>query len=372
MNLFGITLATCCKLEREINSLHGPSEMVFGTTMAGVLKKQRKIRGGHQAHVKKLLAQVEGSIANFEPSLQDKLSQQKIILREKVATLKTLDSKILELVDENEDESITREVAEASEIIDEITWAVVRIDSTLKSLQINLPIPSTPSTSSGNVSSSPQSGLLLNGATAASNVEIRAKLPKLEIKRFNGRPTEWQAFTDCFDSAAHSNPKLSKIDKMNYLKPLVEGPAAAAIKGLPLTSQNYNLARKILEERYGNKQLIFSCHMDNLLKLPIFSSVNDVKGIRQLYDKTEIHIRGLQALGVEVQQYGRLLVPVLLSKVPQELRLIISREFDKGNWSLGELLKVFKTEVEARERCNSMAMTPSTTPERKHPPKSPP
>ncbi|XP_015752426.1 PREDICTED: uncharacterized protein LOC107332218 [Acropora digitifera] len=85
-----------------------------------------------------------------------------------------------------------------------------------------------------------------------------------------------------------------------------------------------------------------------------------------------IACRGLQALGVEAQQYGSLLVPVLLSKVPQELRLIISREFDTGNWSLDELLKVFKTEVEARERCNSMAMTPSTTPERKHPHKPPP
>ena len=58
--------------------------------------------------------------------------------------------------------------------------------------------------------------------------------------------------------------------------------------------------------------------------------------------------------------------------MPQELRLIISREFDTGNWSLDELLKVLKTEVEARERCNSMATTPPTTQERKHPPKPPP
>lgn len=145
---------------------------------------------------------------------------------------------------------------------------------------------------------------------------------------------------------------------MNYLKSLIEGPASAWIKGLPLTSENYNSARKILEERHGNKQLIISAHMDNLLKLPVVSSVNDVKGIRQLYNKTEIHIRGLQALGVEAQQYGSLLVPVLLSKVPQELRLIISREFDTGNWSLDELLKVFKTEVEARERFNSTQWLP--------------
>ena len=108
--------------------------------------------------------------------------------------------------------------------------------------------------------------------------------------------------------------------------------------------------------------------MDNLLQLPVVGSVNDLKGIRQLYEKIEIHIRGLQALGVEAQQHGSLLVPVLRSKVPQELRLIISREFYTGNWSLDELLKVFKTKVEAWERCNSMASTPSTTLEKKHPP----
>jgi len=58
--------------------------------------------------------------------------------------------------------------------------------------------------------------------------------------------------------------------------------------------------------------------------------------------------------------------------VPQELRWKISKEFDTGNWSLDELRKVLKREVEARERCNSMATTPSTTPERKNPPKPPP
>lgn len=168
----------------------------------------------------------------------------------------------------------------------------VRIDWTLKFLQIYLPITSTLSTSTENVSLSPQSELLLNGATAIWHVEIRAKLSKLEMKRFNGRQTEWQAFIDCFDSAVHSNPKLSNIDKMNYLKSLVEGPAAAPIKGLPLTSENYNSAREILEQRYGNKQLIISSHVDNLFKLPVVGSFNDFRGIRQLYDKTEIHIRG--------------------------------------------------------------------------------
>ena len=57
--------------------------------MTDELKKQRKIRGGHRGHVKKLLSQAE------------RLSQHKIILREKLDTLKALDGKILELIDDD-------------------------------------------------------------------------------------------------------------------------------------------------------------------------------------------------------------------------------------------------------------------------------
>ena len=96
--------------------------------------------------------------------------------------------------------------------------------------------------------------------------------------------------------------------------------------------KNYNTARELLEQRYGNKQLIISAHMDDFLKLPAVNSVCDIKGIRQLYGKIEVHIRGLQALGVESDQYGSLLVPVLLNKVPQELRLIISSIVTAGIW----------------------------------------
>ena len=141
----------------------------------------------------------------------------------------------MELIDdENGDDAIVNEVTEASEITDEITWAMVRIDSALKSLQINSPPISTSSALTGN----PHSGIHSNGATAASNVLVHAKLPKLQMKRFNGRLTEWQAFIDCFVSAIHSNPKLGDIDKMSYLRSLVEGPATSAIKGLSLTSEN--------------------------------------------------------------------------------------------------------------------------------------
>lgn len=59
-----------------------------------------------------------------------------------------------------------------------------------------------------------------------------------------------------------------------------------------------------------------------------------------------------------------LLIPILLNKLPQELRLIISRKFEGNDgWQLDELLKVFKAEVEARERCNLLSC--NTNPEKK-------
>ena len=51
--------------------------------------------------------------------------------------------------------------------------------------------------------------------------------------------------------------------------------------------------------------------------------------------------------------YGSLLSPVHLSKLPQELKLIISRELGSGDWKLDHILQLLETEVQARERASS-------------------
>ena len=100
------------------------------------------------------------------------------------------------------------------------------------------------------------------------------------------------------------------------------GAAESAITGLPLTEDNYETA---IGDRFGKPQLLISNHMDALLKLPIVSSVHETKKLRDLYDKIEINIRSLKALGIDSESFGNLLVPVVMEKIPSELRLIISR-----------------------------------------------
>ncbi|KRY25178.1 hypothetical protein T03_454 [Trichinella britovi] len=43
------------------------------------------------------------------------------------------------------------------------------------------------------------------------------RLPKLEIKKFNGEYHDWQRFYDEYEATINSNSTLSSIEKFNYL-----------------------------------------------------------------------------------------------------------------------------------------------------------
>ena len=88
----------------------------------------------------------------------------------------------------------------------------------------------------------------------------------------------------------HNSTELSPVDKFNYLISLLDGPAAAAIAGLTLSSPNYCEAVTILKKRFGNKQLIVTRHMDTLMSLEAVTSQHNHKGLRQLYNFVESHV----------------------------------------------------------------------------------
>ena len=67
----------------------------------------------------------------------------------------------------------------------------------------------------------------------------RVKLPKISLPHFRGNLMRWSAFWDSFNSAIHTNDRLSEINKFNYLRSLLEGAAYDAIAGLALSVANY-------------------------------------------------------------------------------------------------------------------------------------
>ena len=129
---------------------------------------------------------------------------------------------------------------------------------------------------------------------------------------------------------------------------LLEGAAARTIQGLTLNEANYTAAVQLLEERYGKPQHIISAHMEELVQLQVCTG-DKASALRYVYDKINVNLRGLSSLGIESNQYGSLLIPIIMTKLPPELCLHIAREMDKEVWEIDELLAVIKKELEARE-----------------------
>ena len=192
-------------------------------------------------------------------------------------------------------------------------------------------------------------------SSASVATKTRVKLPKITLRRFEGNPLHWTAFWDSFRSTVHENTELSDIDKFNYLSSQLERSAAAAISGLALTEANYPEAIAILQRRFGDSQQIISKHMEALLNLDPVTTY-DVKSLRQLYDRIESHVRSLKALGISSDSYGGVLVPTLLSKLPPDIRLIISRNVTESSWNLDSLMGKLCEELEARERSSFISV----------------
>lgn len=184
--------------------------------------------------------------------------------------------------------------------------------------------------------------------------EIANEIPKLP--KFKGDVMQWQGFWDSYNSSIHTNLQLTQIDKFNHLHSLLEGQAARSIEGSTRTEANYNSAIDLLHKRFGKPQNIISKHMDEMLKIP--GCVNDnASQLRLVYDRISINIRGLESLGVSSSQYGSLLIPVLMSKLPSEIRIQVARNTACEVWEMSDLLEVIRQEVEACEISDGVKQT---------------
>ena len=164
----------------------------------------------------------------------------------------------------------------------------------------------------------------------------------------------WQQFYDTFEASIDKNENLSNVQKFTYLQGYLEGPALKCNEAMTLSKENYIQALKQLKDRYGNPQLITSTHMGKLLKLEkVFNSKN-VKEFCNFYDRVESHIRSLVTAGIPQENYGPLLIPIVLEKLPDDIKLELSRKSGTERWKTDEFLEILEEGIVARESCSFM------------------
>ena len=166
--------------------------------------------------------------------------------------------------------------------------------------------------------------------TSSSSRNMHAKLHKIVIKPFDGNPLIWKPFQESFMAAVDANDDLSDVDKFNHLRNLVKGCAEKTIAGLSC-GNNYGEALKLLNERFGNKQVLINEHTTQLLRLSKVKDLKDISKVRLLHDSIECHICNLKSLGVVTKNLGSMLVNYYL---PHRYRRHPDRGSPQNNYHL--------------------------------------
>ena len=316
------------------------ADAVTGVTTE--LTKLRKRRGGNAGYVRKVIGEVQILVNGTSKDRKIQLDARKDILSDKENVLKDYHEKIMDHLETDED--IEKEVHAHSDLATDIRKCLHSINNSCEPKLIDSFSPKASSTS--------------------------ARLPKLQLKSFDGDPLEFLPFWDSFSSAVDSNNSLDDISKFNYLKGLLEGKAKACLLGIDTTAANYKVAVNLLQERFGDPQSIINSHMDTLLSIQPLKS-DSVGDLRKLYDLIEVHTRSLEFFGIATNNYGPILNSIVMAKIPRNIKLDISRQMPQGKWDIVRLMDIFKKELVARERCdqfenltenmNSDFSTPSST-----------
>ena len=83
--------------------------------------------------------------------------------------------------------------------------------------------------------------------------------------------------------------------------------------------------------------------MQALLTLP--NPSNNMTSLRSFHDTIENQIRGFSALGQSRDSYGALLVPIILGKLPVEIKRNLARDHPAFEWSIDELREAILKEI---------------------------
>ena len=293
--------------------------------MANIVKlKQQK--NAYKTHltvsINKLKTELQKEVSDINPELLKQYLSQVEMKQERY------EKSMLVLQDEDDDADITASMDEMNTMMDQVIALKVQTDEVIKKkIKFETKVDDE-------VKPKPPEH-------KADKVKDRINLPKIQFKTFSGNIEKYQEWSQMFMTTI-DNSSLPTVEKFMYLKMSLEenSEPAKLIEGYPVTEANYPLALQELHDAYGDEEIMINHHVSKLLSLPVQSGPQTLK---ELYNSVSIHVRSLNALGIDSEQYSVFLVPIVKSKLSETLRKELARNKIKD---INDLLEHLKKEVE--------------------------
>ncbi|GFW88584.1 integrase catalytic domain-containing protein [Trichonephila clavipes] len=153
------------------------------------------------------------------------------------------------------------------------------------------------------------------------------KLPTLSLPIFSGVTEEWLAFSDLFEAADSNNQNITEAQKLQYLKGSLNSDALKIVNSLSTTNDNFEIAWKLLKDRYFNKREIMSSLIKKFINITPLSGESSTQ-ILILIDSTKEFVRMLESLEYKIDPTtDTLLMHMILFKFDPNTRTWFERTF---------------------------------------------
>lgn len=154
------------------------------------------------------------------------------------------------------------------------------------------------------------------------------KLPMIQLPKFSGSYDNWLEFHDTFTSLIHSNDEIDNINKYHYLRASLEGSALIVIQSIEFSAANYEVAWKLLCDRFDNKRILIQNHVSALFNIQPISKESSVN-LKRLIDQINKNLRALESLGEPTKHWDTLLIHIMTHKL--DAKTYREWEEHKGN-----------------------------------------
>ncbi|GBO40560.1 hypothetical protein AVEN_251017-1 [Araneus ventricosus] len=200
---------------------------------------------------------------------------------------------------------------------------------------------------------------LKDSSTKDFSEKRKFKLPKIELKKFDGDAKNYLTFWRQFRKI-HEDSSIPNEDKFQYLLQAVvpKSKAARVVESFPETADNYQKAISQLQERFGRNNLLVQIYVRDLLSMVMKNAATgrSKTDLPALYDELEAKIRALESLGRTQEKYGDFLSPLVEFCLPEEVLVAWERSrnhsLTETKESLEQLMNFLRQEVKGEEMVN--------------------
>ncbi|XP_050324488.1 uncharacterized protein LOC126755806 [Bactrocera neohumeralis] len=191
------------------------------------------------------------------------------------------------------------------------------------------------------------------GICVANQLDMR--LDPIKIPVFNGDPANWLPFKDLFEALVHNRKDLNSSYKLSKLRQHVNADSVPLVGGL--YTGGYEDMWQEMKRRFDNPRLLVESHVQRILNLPN-QPTESQKGLLRLVDTVQNVMRALSVMGLPVNHWDALLVPLLLPKLPTITRYEWGMSLQTNNIPMSQ---DFLTFIEKRANNLPQGATNSTS-----------